>query len=82
MYGLADMLDIPQQNPLKYGFNGIETLLYHFNSSDQRELPVIYINLCPGRYHDISFNECSLYVYIIVKDAGFDLWVLDMIFML
>ena len=24
LYGLGDMLDIPQQNPLKYGFSGIE----------------------------------------------------------
>ena len=24
LYGLGDMLDIPQQNPLKYGFYGIE----------------------------------------------------------
>ena len=26
-YGLGDILDIPQQNPLKYGFNGIESTL-------------------------------------------------------
>ena len=24
LYGLGDMLDIPQQNALKYGFSGIE----------------------------------------------------------
>ena len=24
LYGLGDMLDIPQQNPLKYSFSGIE----------------------------------------------------------
>ena len=24
MYGLGNMLDIPQKNPLKYGFNRIE----------------------------------------------------------
>ena len=24
LYGLGNMLDIPQQNPLKYGFSGIE----------------------------------------------------------
>ena len=27
LYGLDDMLDITQQNPLKYGFSGIEQLL-------------------------------------------------------
>ena len=27
MYGLSDMLDIPQQNPLKYGFSGIEVVV-------------------------------------------------------
>ena len=26
LYGLGDMLDIPQQNSLKHGFSGIETL--------------------------------------------------------
>ena len=26
MSGLGDMLDIPQQNPLKYGFSGIEMM--------------------------------------------------------
>ena len=27
VYGLGDMLDIPQQNPLKYGFSGIEVAI-------------------------------------------------------
>ena len=27
IYGLGDMLDIPQQNSLKYGFSGIEVIV-------------------------------------------------------